>query len=75
MKWEGNREFDPAEDRRDGRGVPERSTHGTSAQRTCWFNTGRHNGSVKGCDTFSAKNLQALRRHPLPISHRQLLKS
>jgi len=37
--------------------VPESFTHGTSAQRTRWFNTGLQNGSVKGCDTFSAKNL------------------
>ena len=37
--------------------VPESFTHGTSAQRTRWFNNGLQNGSVKGCDTFSAKNL------------------
>ena len=40
-----------------GRVVPESFTHGTSAQRTRWFNNGLQNGSVKGCDTFSAKNL------------------
>lgn len=57
MKWEGNRESAPAGGRLDGRRVPERFTHGTSAQRTRWFNTGLQNGSVKGCDTFSAKNL------------------
>jgi predicted metalloprotease len=34
--------------------VPESFTHGSSAQRTHWFNTGLQNGSVKGCDTFSA---------------------
>ena len=40
-----------------GRVVPESFTHGTSAQRTRWFNNGLQNGSVKACDTFSAKNL------------------
>ena len=37
--------------------VPESFTHGTSAQRTRWFNQGLQNGSVKSCDTFSARNL------------------
>ena len=37
--------------------VPESFTHGTSAQRQRWFNTGLKTGSVKACDTFSAKNL------------------
>ena len=37
--------------------VPESFTHGTSAQRQRWFGTGLQNGSVKGCDTFSARNL------------------
>ena len=40
-----------------GRVVPESFTHGTSAQRTKWFNNGLQNGSVKGCDTFSARQL------------------
>ncbi len=40
-----------------GRVVPESFTHGTSAQRTRWFNLGLQNGSVKGCDTFSARQL------------------
>ncbi len=40
-----------------GRIVPESFTHGTSAQRTRWFNLGLQNGSVKGCDTFSARQL------------------
>lgn len=40
-----------------GHVVPESFTHGTSAQRTRWFNNGLQNGSVKGCDTFSAKTL------------------
>lgn len=37
--------------------VPESFTHGTSAQRQRWFNTGITTGSVKACDTFSARNL------------------
>ncbi|MBC7610776.1 MAG: neutral zinc metallopeptidase [Polaromonas sp.] len=37
--------------------VPESITHGTSAQRQRWFNTGITTGSVKACDTFSARNL------------------
>ena len=37
--------------------VPERFTHGTSAQRQRWFNAGLQGGSVKGCDTFSARAL------------------
>ena len=37
--------------------VPDSFTHGTSAQRQRWFNTGLKGGSVKGCDTFSAKTL------------------
>lgn len=37
--------------------VPESFTHGTSAQRQRWFDTGLKNGSVKACDTFSARNL------------------
>ena len=37
--------------------VPESFTHGSSAQRQRWFDNGLKNGSVKTCDTFSAKNL------------------
>ena len=37
--------------------VPESFTHGTSAQRQRWFNNGLQNGSVTGCDSFSARNL------------------
>ena len=37
--------------------VPESFTHGSSAQRQRWFNSGLQGGSVKGCDTFSAPSL------------------
>ena len=40
-----------------GRVVPESFTHGSSAQRTKWFNQGLQNGSVKACDTFSQRQL------------------
>ncbi|QDL38798.1 neutral zinc metallopeptidase [Rhodoferax sediminis] len=40
-----------------GHVVPESFTHGTSAQRTHWFNAGLQGGSVKDCDTFSARSL------------------
>ena len=40
-----------------GQVVPESFTHGTSAQRQRWFETGLKTGSVKACDTFAAKNL------------------
>ncbi len=40
-----------------GRVVPESFTHGTSAQRQGWFNTGLQGGNLKACDTFKAQAL------------------
>ncbi len=37
--------------------VPESFTHGTSAQRQRWFDTGLQQGSVRACDTFKASAL------------------
>jgi len=37
--------------------VPDSFTHGTSAQRVKWFKTGFDTGSIKACDTFSARDL------------------
>ena len=49
---------DDALQRNAGRAVvPESFTHGTSAQRQRWFDTGLKTGSVQACDTFSARNL------------------
>ncbi len=42
---------------RNGALVPESFTHGTSVQRARWFNIGLQRGSVKACDTFSARQL------------------
>ncbi len=36
-----------------GRVTPETFTHGTSAQRQKWFNTGFESGNTDTCDTFS----------------------
>lgn len=49
---------DDALQRSAGRAVvPDSFTHGTSAQRQHWFGTGYETGSVKACDTFSAKQI------------------
>lgn len=37
--------------------VPESFTHGTSAQRQHWFDTGLKQGTVKSCDTFNTRQL------------------
>lgn len=37
--------------------VPDSFTHGTSAQRRRWFDTGLQSGSMQRCDTFSARAL------------------
>lgn len=36
---------------------PESFTHGTSAQRQRWFETGLRTGSIDACDTFAAREL------------------
>lgn len=33
--------------------VPDSFTHGSSAQRVKWFNTGLKSGLVNSCDTFA----------------------
>ncbi|MCL4699036.1 MAG: neutral zinc metallopeptidase, partial [Burkholderiaceae bacterium] len=35
--------------------VPESFTHGSAEQRMTWFTRGLESGSVKQCDTFSAR--------------------
>ena len=37
--------------------VPDSFTHGSSAQRQQWFNTGLQTGNIQRCDTFSAPGL------------------
>jgi predicted metalloprotease len=37
--------------------VPDSFTHGSSEQRQRWFTTGIQSGTVKSCDTFSARRL------------------
>ena len=40
-----------------GYAVPDSFTHGTSAQRTRWFNQGLSTGDIKKCDTFSSTSI------------------
>jgi len=40
-----------------GQVVPDSFTHGSSAQRTRWFNTGLRTGSMQACDTFKTNQL------------------
>jgi predicted metalloprotease len=44
---------DALQQQAQGRVVPDSFTHGTSAQRVKWFNTGFKSGDMKQCDTFS----------------------
>ncbi len=44
---------DYLQQRGQGHVLPESFTHGTSAQRMQWFNTGYKSGKVEACDTFS----------------------
>ena len=37
--------------------VPDSFTHGSSAQRTRWFNTGFKSGNMQSCDTFRTNQL------------------
>ncbi len=48
---------DALQKRSQGTVVPESFTHGTSAQRVRWFNTGYKTGELKACDTFKATTL------------------
>lgn len=38
-----------------GRVMPEKFTHGSSAQRVAWFRKGFESGSLAACDTFAAR--------------------
>ena len=38
-----------------GRVVPDSFTHGSSEQRTRWFETGYRSGNIEDCDTFSSQ--------------------
>ena len=40
-----------------GRVVPDSFTHGTSAQRQRWFNSGFKGGTVGSCNTFATNQL------------------
>jgi predicted metalloprotease len=48
---------DRIQKRANGRADPETFTHGTSAQRRQWFQTGYRGGDARRCDTFGARAL------------------
>jgi hypothetical protein len=48
---------DAIEKKTTGQVVPDSFTHGTSAQRTHWFEVGYQTGSEKACDTFKAAGM------------------
>jgi hypothetical protein len=48
---------DRIQQRTSGRVDPDQWTHGSAEQRMRWFKTGLANGTVQGCDTFSADRL------------------
>jgi predicted metalloprotease len=48
---------DRQQKRAQGFAVPDSFTHGTSAQRMAWFKKGLGSGDLRGCDTFSARDL------------------
>jgi predicted metalloprotease len=47
---------DALQRRSQGYVVPDAFTHGSSAQRVKWFQTGLKSGDVNSCDTFSVRN-------------------
>jgi uncharacterized protein len=48
---------DTLQKKSQGYAQPDSFTHGSSQQRMTWFNAGLKTGSIKSCDTFSAKAL------------------
>jgi predicted metalloprotease len=48
---------DRIQQRSGGRVDPESWTHGSAAARMHWFRTGRAEGTLEACDTFSAQDL------------------
>jgi len=48
---------DRLQKRAQGFAVPDSFTHGSSAQRMAWFKKGLGSGDLRGCDTFSARDL------------------
>jgi predicted metalloprotease len=48
---------DTLQRRSQGYVVPDSFTHGTSAQRQRWFNTGLQSGQISSCNTFASAQL------------------